>query len=180
MAPMVRRCPACSRSMQPLRIKRAEVDWCSACRSLWFDRDELQRALGIAGAPVITREHPAAWCPACGAGSGPRTPAGPPVRRSALWFSRIDGTDVLACIDCAGSFVSERALGRRPSSAFAGLDATFVCWRCGDAYPLASALAGAGGLHCARCAPEPPSDPQPSRLESALASVVELLRRAVG
>ncbi|MEW5739397.1 MAG: zf-TFIIB domain-containing protein [Myxococcota bacterium] len=153
-----RACPACTTPMQPLWVKKVPLDWCGACRALWFDRGELAEALGVDGAPVMTREQPAARCPAC---------------RGLLWFSRVDGSDVLACVDCAGSFVTEAALMRRGAVPASGVQGAFVCARCGDRFPLDEGAPMEEGLACRRCAPVTVTP-----VESA-SSLEELLERAL-
>lgn len=140
----MRRCASCRGPMHPLKVKKVEVDWCGACRALWFDRGELAQALGVHGAPALTREVAAAPCPAC---------------PGLLWFSRVDETALLACVDCAGAFVSEAALQKRGAVPPAGVDGRFTCARCGDGYPVREGRALAEGLVCQRCAPPPPEAP---------------------
>lgn len=146
--------------MQKLLLARVEVDWCASCRALWFDRGELVSALGITGAPAMTREQPACRCPAC--------------RRGMLWFSRIDGSEVLACVDCAGCFVSEQVLQRRGAVPPSGLVAEFVCAVCGDSYQVASAHETKDGLACSRCVP--PEPPAPPAVDGLLARIIAMLR----
>jgi Zn-finger nucleic acid-binding protein len=151
--------------MQPLTVRRVPVDWCTHCRALWFDRGELARALGIEGAPAITREQPAARCPAC---------------RGLLWFSTVAGSDVLACVDCAGCFVTEAALRRRGAVPPSGVEGTFVCASCGDGYALAEGRVTGKGLECARCAPAPVEPAaERSTLQELLEGLVALVRRVV-
>jgi len=149
--------------MHPLALRRVPVDWCTACRALWFDRGELALALGLTGTPAMTREQPAARCPAC---------------RGLLWFSDVQGSDVLACVDCGGCFVSEAVLRRRGAVPAAGVDGSFTCATCGDDYPLSAGGPTPKGLECHRCTP-PPKAPPPARspLEELLEGLVAFARR---
>ncbi|GMU59943.1 MAG: hypothetical protein AMXMBFR34_17060 [Myxococcaceae bacterium] len=150
--------------MHPLQVKKVPLDWCDACRALWFDRGELALALGVHGAPAMTREQPASRCPAC---------------RGLLWFSKVDGSDVLACVDCAGCFVTEAALKKRGAVPTSGVEATFLCGRCGDRYRLREGTVATRDFECARCTPpkrEPAEEPR-GPVEDVLGRVVELVRR---
>lgn len=143
------KCPGCSGSMQRVFIKEVELDWCGACRGLWFDRGELRAALKMDGEVHVTRDHPASRCPKCS------------LRQGELWTSTISGTVVMACLACAGCFVLESALQRR-SLQRGALPLSFVCSRCGDRYALKEVRQSAGALWCERCAParvEPPPRP---------------------
>lgn len=37
-------CPACQKSMKPLRIGDVRIDECPQCRGIWFDKGELKEA----------------------------------------------------------------------------------------------------------------------------------------
>lgn len=64
-----RSCPECSRRFSLLKIKGAEVDFCSYCKSYWFDSGELASitdlVTDIPDTTLRSREsrHP---CPVCG------------------------------------------------------------------------------------------------------------------
>lgn len=154
------RCPTGPHELAPLRLGQVEVDWCPACRAVWFDRGELAAAFELDGAVELTRQQPACACPACPRG-----------RRSELWFSRLDQVPLLACLTCGGAFVTEAALKAGPRPHRWTLQATFRCAGCADRYPL-SKLGGVDPLTCARCQAERPiTEAPPPDLWSRLLSL---------
>lgn len=158
MAPMAKRtCPTCRAPLQPVFAEKVELDWCNPCRAIWFDRGELAAALQLDGETEVTRDHPMADCPAC--------------RRGMLWTARIAGTKVLACLDCAGCFVTEAELVRRRATT--PLAAEFICGTCGDRYDLEQATATGATLVCRRCAPPKAPEPQPE-IPSLLGRIVKM------
>jgi|GEM_PF-2880598 len=64
-----RSCPECDRKFSLLKIKGTEVDFCSYCKSYWFDSGELaaitDQGTDIPDTTLRSREakHP---CPVCG------------------------------------------------------------------------------------------------------------------
>lgn len=144
--------------MQPVFAQQVELDWCSGCRAIWFDRGELAAALQLDGETEVTRDVPMAGCPVC--------------RRGMLWTARIAGTKVLACLDCAGCYVTEAELVRRRATT--PLAAEFICGQCKDRYELEQATATRTMLVCRRCAPPKPVEPQPE-LPSLLGRIVKML-----
>ena len=64
-----RSCPECGRSFSPLKIKGKEVDFCSYCKSYWFDSGELafitDQVTDIPDTTLRSRESRHS-CPVCG------------------------------------------------------------------------------------------------------------------
>lgn len=151
---MARNCPLCHVPMQALSVRKVPLDWCVACHSIWFDRDELACAFDLDGVPEITRDRPAMRCPAC---------------PGMLWFSKLRESNFTACAACGGCFVSESALRKSTGNRLA--EARFRCAVCGDGYPIADARPTAQGLACTRCTPTVPAPPKPGAEPSSVGPV---------
>lgn len=159
---MKRACPGCRKPMQLVFADKVELDWCGSCRGFWFDRGELAAALKIEGEIEVTRDQPASHCPAC---KGKRS--------QLLWTATIGGVRAMACLECAGSFVTESALkGRR--SAKVPFVVRFVCVTCGDRYGLGQVREVKGALWCSRCAPPPPNVEKP-KVETFIGRIARML-----
>jgi len=142
--------------MQPLYLDRVELDRCFRCAATWFDPDELVRVSGVQRTPEMTRTQPACRCPACG---------------EHLWFARLHTCEVLTCVGCGGSFVTDAQLERAAMGRLTGRvprAMQFICVGCKDRYTLADSTRVKSGLACARCAerlPPAPQDLPPRRAE---------------
>jgi len=129
---------------------RIELDRCLDCEATWFDRGELARVSGAGGAPAMTREQPVGRCPGCG---------------GLLWSARVEGCELLSCIDCAGCFVTDNQLRRviRHARRQPGTPLLqFVCVGCKDRYDFEKAERVATGVACVRCAANLPHWVPPS------------------
>ena len=171
-----RACPFCHRTLQTLFHGRIELDRCLDCEATWFDRDELGHLAGARGAPVMTREQPVGRCPGCG---------------GLLWSARVEGCELLACIDCAGCIVTDNQLRRvlrEPRLQSGPPQLQFVCVGCKDRYAFEKAQRVTTGLACVRCAatlprwePPPPrmdppaEGPPPANSGGVFTSVVDIL-----
>jgi Zn-finger nucleic acid-binding protein len=71
------KCPKCGNPFATAKVGAVEVDRCTGCTGLWFDRGELEQALGLPGsAETLDFEDPRVGqafneydeydCPACG------------------------------------------------------------------------------------------------------------------
>lgn len=64
-------CPRCTTPLQPLKVRRdLTIDWCPDCAGTWYDRGELEAALGVDGdfspAAEGRAPRPGIRCPRCG------------------------------------------------------------------------------------------------------------------
>ncbi len=85
-------CPACKQPLVVVEHEGIEVDWCVACKGIWFDAGELQLLAEAAGRTfVMPAPDPAGAggaaggsprrCPRCPAKMGPQTvPCDPPLQ----------------------------------------------------------------------------------------------------
>ena len=72
-------CPACKSEMIDVEYNRIELDYCTQCRGVWFDAEELEllfEAAGLGenriplddllGAPEVSTDESIRKCPICG------------------------------------------------------------------------------------------------------------------
>lgn len=72
-------CPACKRDMIDVEYHKIELDYCTHCRGVWFDADELGfliegvglgecglAVVGIVGLPEVETVEKGRKCPICG------------------------------------------------------------------------------------------------------------------
>ncbi|MCP3098082.1 zf-TFIIB domain-containing protein [Myxococcus sp. K15C18031901] len=161
-----RACPSCRAPLQPLLADRVLLDRCFACKAMWFDAGELGLVAGTQGTPEMTREQPAAKCPACA---------------GMLWFARLGACELLACIECGGNSVSDAQFARATQEGAARKALPrleFVCVGCKDRYPLTQCQRVVPGLACARCAERFPPAPAPCHRERPVEGAAKPTRTA--
>ncbi len=49
------KCPACNHNMIVIEYDQIELDYCTSCCGIWFDKDEIGLLLGSASADTINR-----------------------------------------------------------------------------------------------------------------------------
>lgn len=96
------RCPKCRSDMQAIDVDGVEVDRCTICQGLWFDRGEVERVIearaaasldiGDAAVGKVQNDIDQYRCPRCGGPMARLVDAGQPH----IWFEK--------CGACHGSF----------------------------------------------------------------------------
>jgi Zn-finger nucleic acid-binding protein len=170
---MARPCPLCENELlRPLRVAHVEVDTCSRCHGLWFDRGELERfsdrpstrpfLVAAREAPsrcrkrghLVPREQAACAtcrsepvsCPACGT-------------RLARVVTSACALDV--CLGCEGLWLDaggfEQLEGVTDPQARPAVETkpatSLRCSTCGVGIQLQDAFVSEGDVYCATCRP---------------------------
>ena len=95
-------CPSCHSALQPLNATAAELDFCPACKGVWFDRDELKK-FDNPEEPVPKEINIPAATPendySAGARKCPKCADAVMCRRS---FDVQDKVEVDQCLSCSG------------------------------------------------------------------------------
>ena len=147
-------CPDCGTALQAFYVKSAdaqvllEIDGCRRCRGLWFDRGELERAVGrrleMSALGGVTDRK----CARC--------------RRGLETLLTDDGIPIEHCPSCRGVFLDAGELAQlgapeaeAPAEEALRGSVDFQCLECHGRFPVTQGNAMREGLVCGNCVPRP-------------------------